>query len=627
MNRISVFVRRQRIKKLETWIMRTILLEAFFLALAPSVAAAAVLVGILAWFFRLQIDSRFKLRGLPLDVPVVIFVLFGAVSVFLSPARNFELIYNFCGIVGIYILTYILVGQNIRTQEQMLKVAKALTLSAFIVVMYGFFQYIFGVDISEMKWVDGEAFPELRKRIFSTLENPNVLAGYLDVMICLALGLFMKIQGSTQKIILAVVIGLLTACLAMTYSRGAFLAIAIVFVICGIIKDRRLLILFLILTGAIIYTDSTFLHRVLSIFTEATDSSEGLRVGIWVSTIAMIADHPFVGIGWGAFKFVYPQYNYYLQDTTQTIYLAHNLFLQTAAEVGIVGALAYFWYFFGTMFQSITFDTAEKYSQLKRDAKNFATNAKPSFFKEKLVEVILTSKFLQTLANSKSLMMDRTAEVVNKIMDWFSFTPSEKDLRKSGKRDEDFSDEDLGEDSEKIFSAIEIKNSAQEKNISEVEDEKISDEEKISDTAEKISEPELVHHEELKWSAPPISRVERKKNSAEKISGEEKNISEPEDKNFSDAKKISAEKNDNDKMDLQRFAARKLELFPRKISILRLTEDELVDGLRVGIGLAFLSMALNGMSDDLLFNIPSSILMWLLGALSAAIKLEQQSED
>ena len=80
-------------------------------------------------------------------------------------------------------------------------------------------------------------------------------------------------------------------------------------------------------------------------------------------------------------------------------------------------------------------------------------------------------------------------------------------------------------------------------------------------------------------------------------------------------------------MDLQRFATERVELFPRKISILRLTETEIVEGLRVGIGLAFLSMALNGMSDDLLFNIPSSILMWMLGALSAAIRLEEKFED
>ena len=570
MNRISVFVRRQRIKKLEIWTMRAILIEAFFLALFPGVAAAAVLVGVLAWFVRLQIDNRFRLRSLPLDVPVVIFIIFGAVSVFMSSARSFELIYNYCGIVGVYILTYILIGQNIRTQEQMIKVVKALALSAFLVVLYGYFQFMFGVDISEMKWVDGEAFPELRKRIFSTLENPNVLAGYLDVMICLALGFLIKISGKTEKIIFTLVIAVLIACLAMTYSRGAFLSIAIVFIICGILQDKRILILFALLTGLIIYSDATFTQRILSIFTETTDSSEGLRVGIWVSTISMIADHPFVGIGWGAFKFVYPQYNYYLQDTTQLIYHAHNLYLQTAAEVGIVGALAYFWYFFSTMFQSLTFNTNINYSQMKNGAVNFAKNAAHTKFKEKLVEVILTSRFLQILAQSKDMFVVRMADISDKIMDWFSFTPSESDIRKSGKSDEDFSDEDLGE--------VKISKS------------------------EKKSSPELVHHEELNWSSPPLS--ETKNNN----------------------KKSSSKDDDNDKMDLQRFAAEKIELFPRKIQVLNFPQDKIIEGLKLGIGLAFLSMALNGMSDDLLFNIPSSILMWMLGALSAAIKIEEAEQ-
>ena len=527
MNRISVFVRRQRIKKLERWIMRAILAEAFFVALFPGVAAAAVLLGIVAWFFRLQIDSRFRMRSLPFDVPVIIFVTLGAISVFMSSARNFELIYNYCGIVGVYTLTYILIGQNIRSSEQMIRLAKALTLSAFLVVLYGYSQYVFGVNIADMKWVDGEAFPELRKRIFSTLENPNVLAGYLDVMICLALGLLVKVSGKSQKMIFIIAIAMLTACLAMTYSRGAFLSIAIVFVICGILQDKRIFILFAILTGLIIYFDSTFTQRILSIFTTTTDSSEGLRIGIWVSTISMVADHP--------------------------------LFLQTAAEVGIVGALAYFWYFFGTMFQSLEINTAEKYEQLKYGAKHLAKNAAQSRFKERLVEVILTSNFLQTLARSKALMSDRMAELSEKLMDWFSFTPSEKDIRQSGKSDKDFPDED--------------------------------DEDKKS--------PDVVHHEELKWS-------KRGKETSTK------------DK--------KSDKDDDNKMDLQRFASKRIDLFPRRTEILHIPEEEIVDGLRLGIGLAFLSMALNGMTDDLLFNIPSSILMWMLGALSAAIHIEQKED-
>ena len=312
------------------------------MAICPELAAAAAVFGIIAWFLRMQVDKNFKMRSLPFDIPVAIFVMLGAVSVFMSPARTFELIYNYCGIVGLFILTYILIGQNIRK-----KLTITLAASAGLVVLYGYFQYIFGIDIYEMKWVDGEAFPELRNRVFSTLENPNVLAGYLDVMICLALGFLAKLGTAKQKLFIIAAIVMLMACLAMTYSRGAFLTIAIIFIFYGVLYNWRVLLLFAAGTGILFLTDENFFERVLSIFQVSYDSSEGLRVGIWVSTISMISDHPFIGIGWGAYKFIYPQYNYYLADTTQIIYHAHNIFLQTAAEVGIAGALAYFWYFFG----------------------------------------------------------------------------------------------------------------------------------------------------------------------------------------------------------------------------------------------------------------------------------------
>ena len=50
-----------------------------------------------------------------------------------------------------------------------------------------------------------------------------------------------------------------------------------------------------------------------------------------------------------------------------------------------------------------------------------------------------------------------------------------------------------------------------------------------------------------------------------------------------------------------------------------ISNRQLADGVKFGIGLAFLSMALNGLTDDLLFNIPTSMLMWLLAALASAI--------
>ncbi len=535
MNRISVFARRQRIKNLENWTIYAIAAEAFLLAIFPQAAAAAVLFGIVAWFLRLQIDKKFKIRSLPFDVPVTIFVMLGAVSVFMSPAQSFELIYNYFGIVGIFILTYLLVGQNIRTAEQIKTLAQSMAAAAIIVVAVGFFQYIFGVDTSEMHWTDFENFHGMQTRIFSTFENPNVLAGYLDVMICLALGFLAKFGTLKQKLILIAAILLLTICLTMTYSRGAFLSIAIIFLIYGILYEGRILLLFVIGTAILFHNDTTFLERILSIFTETNDPSEGLRIGIWVSTISMIADHPFIGIGWGAYQFIYPQYNYYLIDATQTIYHAHNLFLQTAAEVGIAGALAYFWYFFGTMFMALALNSNERYEKMKNAAGEIVHRATESKFKKKFDEefakTVVESKFLQSLAQVKSMFIIRMGELTNKIFDRFS-TQETKPTKKK-------------------------------------------------------SEPELVHHDEMKWDAK---------------------TKKPKDKK-------TDEKSDDDNIDIQKFAAT-VELFEDKKNV---ADRQITESMRLGIGLAFLSMALNGMSDDLLFNIPSSILMWILGAAAAAI--------
>ena len=56
-------------------------------------------------------------------------------------------------------------------------------------------------------------------------------------------------------------------------------------------------------------------------------------------------------------------------------------------------------------------------------------------------------------------------------------------------------------------------------------------------------------------------------------------------------------------------------------------ERRFASGLALGIGLAFLSMALNGLTDDLLFNIPSSMLMWMLAAWAACLSLVSRREQ
>lgn len=321
------------------------------IALSPMLATIAALMGIFFYMGRFISDKTMRhFRHLPFDVPVATFAVLGAVSILVSPDRGFSF-YNYYNLVGIYLLTYFLVGQRIRNSRELKAICYALLASLLLVILYGFNQFAFGIDTSQMKWVDGDAFPELKKRVFSTWENPNILAGYLDMMIALAFGFLMKLKNRTMRVLLAIVILLAAVCLAMTYARGAALTIALILAIYGMIRDWRVLAGVAVIGGGLLLLDSALYTRVVSVFTQM-DTSMEMRLALWDSSVQMIADHPFLGIGWGAYWMVYPAYDFYLEGAEVLIVHAHNMYLNFAVEIGIVGALAFFWYFFGTMLRA-----------------------------------------------------------------------------------------------------------------------------------------------------------------------------------------------------------------------------------------------------------------------------------
>ena len=339
--------RRQRWgARLGRCMMYAVIAEAFLIPLLPLAAHVALGIGCVAILLRLCIERDFHLCRMPYDAPALLFLVISFLSVFIAPDVSFSL-YNFSHLVPIYVSTYLLVGQTVRTSREVQRVVIAMALSATLVILYGFYQFIFGIDISTMKWVDGAAFPELSKRVFSTWENPNILAGYLDIVVCLALGLAVGLSGWRRGLALTILV-LALACLGMTYARGASLVIAVILAGYGILRDWRVLLGVVVIGAGILFFDPVLSDRLLSIFTRIDTSSE-MRVAFWESTVAMIMDHPFLGIGWGMYFMVYPEYDFYLQGAPVQIVHAHNMYLNYAAEIGIPGALAFFWFFFGSL--------------------------------------------------------------------------------------------------------------------------------------------------------------------------------------------------------------------------------------------------------------------------------------
>ena len=89
-------------------------------------------------------------------------------------------------------------------------------------------------------------------------------------------------------------------------------------------RDLRILAGIAVICGLVLAFDPVLTDRLLSVFTRIDTSSE-MRLAFWESTVAMILDHPFLGIGWGMYFMVYPDYDFYLQGAPVQIVHAHNM--------------------------------------------------------------------------------------------------------------------------------------------------------------------------------------------------------------------------------------------------------------------------------------------------------------
>lgn len=336
----------KRLLWLDRWIQASILATVFFLVLSPVWTTVFLLSGTGAWLLKLAWIKGCRFQKSPFDLWICLFAVISSGSIFVSPDAGFSF-YNFYNLMGRYLLIYYLVVQNIKTLRQLKWLVAALFLSGGYTAYCALEQYVRGVDMTGMLWVDGEQFPELKTRVYATLKNPNLYAGYLLVLLFLLVG-FMRTAMGKWRIALGVGFGVFLVCLGLTYCRGAWLTLAGILFGYGLLKNRVVFLAMAVLGAGLIFIDTSITERFLSAF-DASDSSSQMRMGLWESTFAMIVEHPLLGIGWGAYWMVYPYYDFFVQNADVRIVHAHNMYLNIAAETGVFGLAAFSVNFFGHM--------------------------------------------------------------------------------------------------------------------------------------------------------------------------------------------------------------------------------------------------------------------------------------
>lgn len=146
------------------------------------------------------------------------------------------------------------------------------------------------------------------------------------------------------------------ASIVFTYSRGGIVALAICSLPMLIWVPRRNLGRVLLTGGLTVALAGAFLvpaefMQRLAALSQVADAASGSapedsalrgRLSEVTSAAMMFGDHPWVGVGYGNFEIHYPRYAQSLAlDGRREERQSHSLYLEVAAETGIVGLLAF----------------------------------------------------------------------------------------------------------------------------------------------------------------------------------------------------------------------------------------------------------------------------------------------
>ncbi len=177
----------------------------------------------------------------------------------------------------------------------------------------------------------------------------NSLAGFLAPWLVLLLGLaasplsrIWATRRTSAAVLLATV--LLLACLVLTKSRSAYLAVIVSLGSFGVIWSLRGRVRarwILLALGVLVASAAGGLYLGAwdrQVLTEAPKSLL-YRFQYWRATSALIADHPWFGCGPGNFQQYYTQYK--LPEASETVADPHNLLFEIAGTAGLP-ALAFF---------------------------------------------------------------------------------------------------------------------------------------------------------------------------------------------------------------------------------------------------------------------------------------------
>jgi putative inorganic carbon (HCO3(-)) transporter len=266
------------------------------------------------------------------------------------PAAAAKGLLKLASYLGVYALMHELLSRAPRWWD---RIVASLLAGSLLTSVIGIRQ-LYGDTDALARWSDPNSVARGTVRIYSTLENPNLLAGYLLPVLPLALVALLRWRRASGRAfaLASLVIG--SIALVLTFSRGAWMGLVAAWAVILLLLMlrlsrrwpplwRRLAPLLVLGGGALLLVLLVWLVeplrvRVLSLVAGREDSSNNFRINVWLAVLDMIQARPWLGIGPGndAFNIIYPLY----QQPKFNALSAYSIPLELTVEAGIPGLVA-----------------------------------------------------------------------------------------------------------------------------------------------------------------------------------------------------------------------------------------------------------------------------------------------
>lgn len=195
-------------------------------------------------------------------------------------------------------------------------------------------------------------------RVVGTFAQPNPFAAYMNLALPLAAALALFARDRRERWVAGAACVILFAAEYLAHSRGALLglvgALAVIAAL-GWRRERQAIIAACVAIPALalVWVAGLIPARITTAVTnqfhvagtticgqvDARDFSTVERIAHWVAGVRMFAAHPILGVGAGNYSVAYPQFA--CADWPTPLGHAHNYYINTAAELGVIGLAAF----------------------------------------------------------------------------------------------------------------------------------------------------------------------------------------------------------------------------------------------------------------------------------------------